>query len=369
MGSLNRIIGKQILVKILVEIYGLDAEEESRMRESTSEEGELRKIGKCTNFGELTFYCELVGYDIKTLNAATGKGSYMLKVGSKAVTVPYEAKKKETERKVELVLYKLKGLRGFFRRAAEVRLLRLKEEGKVSVGPCTPTANYPHPEILEDHIAMGYHQQGTCKPMCLVRRLFGSLENYATLKIFPPYIAKAMAENIPAGVTAYLQEKVGEIFGLDHCIVYHDGESTLKTETFNVINRVTDLAVNNFMKHAVSGTLPFKVVFSMNTGTEKELTENIGFFLDTLFEINKEEGIQLGAGKNNGSGQVKINIISAQVNKRFAEIENFIKEEKERVHIVDFGGIQLQETKPEYIIDPKFADYALKAFKNSVGDQ
>jgi hypothetical protein len=353
----------------MIEINRILGEEESEMRETPSEEGKMRKIAKCANFGELTFYCELVGYDIKTLNMATGKGSYMLKVGSKMVTVPYTSAKKETEKKVELVLYKLKGLRGFLRRAAETRLLRLKEDGKVLVGPCTPTANYPHPEILEDHVAMGYHLQGTCKPMCWVRRLFGSLENYATVKIFPPYIAKAMAENIPAGVTEYLQEKIGAIFGLDHCIVYNDGESTLKTEIFNIINRATDLAVNNFMKHAVSGTLPFKVVFSMTTGTEKELVENIGFFLDTLFEINTEEGIQLGAGKNNGSGQVKINVLSAQTNRRFVEIEKFIKEEKKQVHIVEFGGIQLQETKPEYIIEPKFADYALNAFKSSVGDQ
>jgi hypothetical protein len=363
------IIENKVLVKNMIENNSILNEEESKMRETPSEEGEMRKVAKCANFGEITFYCELVGYDIKTLNTATGKGSYMLKVGSKTVKVPYTSAKKEMEKKVELILYKLKGLRGFLRRAAETRLLRLKEEGKVPFGPCTPTANYPHPEILEDHVAMGYHLQGTCKPMCLVRRLFGSLENYAAVKIFPPYIVKAMAENIPTGVTEYLQEKIGEIFGLDHCIVYNDGESTLKTETFNIINRRTDLAVNNFMKHAVSGTLPFKVVFSMTTGTEKELIENIGFFLDALFEINTEEGIQLGAGKNNGSGLVKIKVLSAQTNRRFAEIETFIKEEEKHVRIVEFGGIQLQETKSEYIIDPKFAEYALNTFKGSVGDQ
>ncbi len=341
------------------------SEEESKMRESPSEGEKMRKTAKCANFGEITLYCELIGYDIKTLNTATGKGSYMLKVGSKTVTVPYTSAKKAMEKKIELVIYKLKGLRGLLRRAAETRLLRLKEGGKVPLGPCTPTANYPHTEILEDHVAMGYHLQGTCKPMCWVRRLFGSLENYATVKIFPPYIAKALAENIPAGVTEYLQGKIGEIFGLDHCIVYHDGESTLKTETFNIINRSTELAVNNFMKHTVSGTLPFKIVFSMTTGTEKELIENIGFFLDSLFEINT---VQLGAGKNNGSGQVRINVLSAQVNKRFTEIGKFIKEEKKLVHIVEFGGIQLQETKSEYLIDPKFADYALNTFKTSVGE-
>jgi len=349
----------------MIETNNILEEEEIKMRETHSEEGGMRKIAKCANFGEVTLYCELVGYDIKTLNAATGKGSYMLKVMSKTVTVPYSSAKKETERKVDLVLYKLKGLRGFLRRAAETRLLRLKEDDKVPMGPCCPTANYPHPEILEDHIAMGYHQQATCKPMCWVRRLYGSLENCATVKIVMPFLAKALAENIPTQVTEYLQDKIGEIFGLDYCIVYNGP----KTETFNIINRSTDLAVNNFMKHAVSGVLPFKVVFSMTTGTEKELVENVGFFLDTLFEINTEDGIQLGAGKANGSGQVRINVLCAQTNRRFAEIVPYIKEEKKRLHIVEFGNIQLQETKSEYVIDPKFADYALNTFKKSIGDQ
>lgn len=75
------------------------------MRESDLEEGTLRKIRKCANFVKVTFYCELAGYDIKTLNSAVSKGSYMLKVGSKTVTVPYTSVKKAMEKKVDITLY------------------------------------------------------------------------------------------------------------------------------------------------------------------------------------------------------------------------------------------------------------------------
>ena len=109
------------MVKNTIEINNILDEEESKMCETPSEEGKMRKIGKCANFGEVILDCELVGYDIKTLNTATGKGSYLLKVGSKTVTVPYTSAKKETEKWVELVLYKLKQfLQGFWYRVFNI---------------------------------------------------------------------------------------------------------------------------------------------------------------------------------------------------------------------------------------------------------
>jgi hypothetical protein len=36
-----------------------------------------------------------------------------------------------------------------------------------------------------------------------------------------------------------------------------------------------------------AGQFPFKVVFTSNSGTIKELVENIGFFIASLFEINE----------------------------------------------------------------------------------
>ena len=71
---------------------------ENKMRNDGSEDTEMRKTEKCANLVEVTFFCELAGYDLKTLNSATGKGSYMLKVGSKTLTVPYETAKKEMEK-------------------------------------------------------------------------------------------------------------------------------------------------------------------------------------------------------------------------------------------------------------------------------
>lgn len=339
---------------------------ESKMRNDESGDTEMRKTKKCANLVEVTFFCELVGYDLKTLNTATGKGSYMFKVGSKTLTVPYETAKKKREKNVPLTLYKIKGLRGFFRRAAEIRLLKLRSDGNVEMGPCTPTANYPHAEILEKHLEMGYHKQGSCKPMCFVNRLFGSLNHTASIKIYPPFIAKPMTENVPSKVNEYLDEKVGQIFGLDYCIVYHNGESTLKTETFNIINRTDEQAVNNFMKHAASGMFPFKIVFIGTMGQEQELLENIGFFIATLFEINGGK-VQLGADKNNGSGQVKIRIKNIKTNKKFAGIEKFVDAKEERIQFIEFCDIRLQESVIEYHINKTFGEYALKAFNTTIG--
>lgn len=171
---------------------------EDGLRKTKYKDSGLRKTEKCANIIEITFICELEGYNIKTLNSSTGKGSYLLKVGERTITIPYTSARKEIEKNFTLTLYKIKGLRGFLRRAAELRLLKLKAAGQIDLGPCTPTANYPHQEILDTHLAGGYHQQGTCNPMCMVRRLYGSLENFSSMKVFPPFIAKCNAENVPS---------------------------------------------------------------------------------------------------------------------------------------------------------------------------
>ncbi|NVM29408.1 MAG: hypothetical protein HWN65_11260 [Candidatus Helarchaeota archaeon] len=339
--------------------------EEDVMRKTESEEDVMRKTVKCANPVEITFFCELEGYDIKTLNSTTGKGSYMLKVGQRTVTVTYTSKRKEIDKNITLTLYKLKGFRGFLRRAAETRLLKLKTAGKVATGPCTPNANYPHQEILDAHLEMGYHRQGACNPKCLVRRIYGSLDYPASVKIFPPYIAKPKAENIPIPVTQYLDENVGAIFGFDYCIKYHNGESNLKVETFNIINRKTELAVNNFMKHVACGVFPFKVIFSLNSGTTRDLLENIGFFVATLFEINGGN-VQIGADKNNGSGQVKIKINDVRVNQKIPEVEKFVRSEETTTHLIEFGDTKLQDTVTEYVLAPSFAEHALETFTASL---
>jgi len=330
--------------------------EPRKMRKTESEETEMRKTEICAKPVEVTLYCELAGYDIKTLNMATGKGSYMLKVGKKTVVVPYTLKKKPKTKSIILMLYKMKGLRGLFRRAAERQLLELGQS------PCCPNANYPHQEILDRHVERGYHPQGSCKPVCLVKRLYGSLDQNASMRIFAPFIAKANAENIPSEVTEYLDTHMSQIFGSDHCIVYHNGETTLKVETFNIINRVTELAVNNFMKHTASGVFPFKVVFSMPPESGHELIENIGFFLASLHEINQENGVQIGADKNNGSGQVTIRVTDCKTSMKFPEVEKFVKVEQKREHIVEFCGVKLQGSKIEYTLDPTFGQYALDSF-------
>ncbi len=355
-----------ILVYILLMNMSIDTDKisskmEEKMRKKVSDESRMRKIEKCANPVEITFFCELEGYDIKTLNMSTGKGSYMLKAGERTVTVKYTSKRKEAEKKVTMTLYKMKGLRGFLRRAAETRLLKLKATGNVATGPCTPNPSYPHQEILDAHLEMGYHLQGSCNPKCMVRRIYGNLGYPAPIRIIPPYIAKPTTENLPTPVTRYLDENVGSIFGLDRSVQYHNGESTLKVETFNIINRKTDVAVNNFMKHTASGVFPFKMVFLLNSETPQELLKNVGFFIDTLFEVN-EGHVQLGADKSNGAGRVKINVTEARVNKKIPELEAFIKSEETSTHPVVFGGIELQNTTTEYILDPSFGKHALDTF-------
>jgi CRISPR/Cas system CSM-associated protein Csm3 (group 7 of RAMP superfamily) len=356
------------MVKNMVENDEIMESMEDEMRKTDFQDSGMRKTEKCANLIEITFICELEGYDIKTLNSSTGKGSYLLKVGERTVTIPYTSARKELEKNFTLTLYKIKGLRGFLRRAAELRLLKLKAAGQIDNGPCTPTSNYPHQEILDKHIAAGYHQQGTCHPMCMVRRLYGSLENFASVKIFPPFIAKCNAENIPSPVNQYLNENIGSIFGLDHCIVYHNGESTLKTETFNIINRVTELAVNNFMKHTTSGQFPFKVVFRSDSGSTIEMLENIGFFIASLFEINSGN-VQIGADKSKGSGQVKIKVKDIILSNKFPEVEEFVKAEEKKMHLVEFGDLRIQEETTAYSLDPSFGDYALKAFTTILGQK
>lgn len=337
-------------------------EKEDQTRKVVSESTEMRKTDKCAKSLEITFYCDLVGYDIKTLNAATGKGSYMLKAGEQTVIVPYSGQGGIKEKKVVLTLYKVKGLRGLLRRAAEVHLLALKEAGKVTMGPCTPNANYPHQEIIDDHVELGYHLQGTCTPMCLVRRLYGSLDYAATIRVFPPYIAKPSAENIPLPVHEYLASNICSIFGLEDGIIYHNGESTLKVETCNIINRKTEIAVNNFMKHSANGVFPFRVTFRLGSETPKELLQRIGFFLASLTEINDENGLQLGADKNNGSGQVKINVRNFKSNIKFPDIEKFVKTEKIRERVTKFGNLELKNSITEYYLDPLFGPYVIDLF-------
>jgi len=336
------------------------SELKEEMRKIVSDESKMRKIEKCANPVEITFFCELEGYDIKTLNMATGKGSYMLKVGERTVPVTYTSKRKELTKNIRVALYKFKGFRGFLRRAAEARLLKLKVAGDVEMGPCTPNTNYPHQEILDAHLEMGYHLQGSCTPKCMVRRIYGSMDLPASVKIIPPYIAKPTGENIPTPVTEYLDREIGNIFGLD-CVQYHNGESTLKVEVFNIINRATETAVNNFMKHVASGVFPFKVVFSLSSGTVQELLENVGFFIDTLFEVNGAH-VQLGADKNNGSGRVKIAVTEARINQKIPEVEKFIKSKETSMEQVVFGGTKLKNTTTEYILDPSFATHTLEAF-------
>ncbi|MHA1263807.1 MAG: hypothetical protein ACTSRS_01100 [Candidatus Helarchaeota archaeon] len=290
----------------------------------------------------------------------------MLKVGQRVVIAKYTGKGGKKEKAVTLSLYKLKGLRGLLRRSSEVALLRLRKTGLVNMGPCTPNANYPHDEILQEHIDMGYHLQGSCNPMCYVRRLYGSLGHPGALTLFPPYIAKPTAENIPLSITKYLEENIAIIFGMNG-IVFHNGESTLKVETFNIINRKTEQAVNNFMKHLISGTFPFKVIFKFTDGTLPEFFEMIGFFLTSLYEINGHLGLQLGADKSNGSGRVTIQIKRALANQHLPELEPFITTKIEHSRMVQFGAHELHQVWAEYQLADPFGAYALECFKTAVG--
>ncbi len=339
----------------------ISSESKEEMRKSAPDESKMRKIEKCANPVEITFFCELEGYDIKTLNSTTGKGSYMLKVGQRSVNVQYTSKRVTKTKKIDLVLYKLKGLRGLLRRAAEARLFR---HGK---SPCCPTPSFPHEEILEKHLEMGYHPQGGCKPMCMVRRLYGSMYTPASIKIFPPYIAKATAENIPAEVNQYLNTHIATIFGFDHGIVYHNGEVTLKVETFNIINRRTETAVNNFMKHLANGVFPFKVVFSLNSMTGKELIENIGFFIASLYEINRSNGIQIGADRTSGSGRVKISVKDLKINQKIPLIEQFVKAEKKQEYSIKFRDVEIEDSITDFYLNSAFGKYAINAFNATMG--
>jgi len=129
---------------------------------------------------------------------------------------------------------------------------------------------------------------------------------------------------------------------------------------------MTELAVNNFMKHATSGRFPFKVVFISDSETIKELLENIGFFIASLFEIN-EGHVQIGADKSKGSGQVKIKVKNIISNKKFPEIEEFVKSEEKELHFIEFGDLQIQEDTIVYSLDPSFGEFALKTFTSILG--
>jgi CRISPR/Cas system CSM-associated protein Csm3 (group 7 of RAMP superfamily) len=356
------------LAKKLSVTQDLTELKDGQMRQTGSGDAEMRKSEKCANPVEITFFCELIGNDIKTLNSSVGKGSYMLKVGQRTVRLPYTSKGKKTTKNVTVSLYKFKGLKGLLRRAAEALLLKLKAEGKAGLGPCAPAASYPHEETLDEHKKRGYHEQGSCNPMCMVRRLYGSMYTTASIKVRPPYIAKATLENLPVEISQYLDECIGVIFGIDHGVTFHNGESTLKVETFNIINRVTEQAVNNFMKHSASGTFPFKVVFNWNSGTLQEFQENIGFFIASLHEINKENGIQIGADKNNGSGQVKICVTQAKLNNNIPELKPFVKAEEDRAHCIEFCGQKIENSIKEFILDPKFGEQVINAFNATIGN-
>jgi len=332
-----------------------------QMRNASTEKGVVRETQKCATAEVLTLCCDLIGYDIKTLNSTTGKGSYMLKIGQKKVTVPYTSARKQGEKTVTMALYKLKGLRGLLRRAAELRLLRLKEAGKVAQGPCAPSAHYPHEELLEQHIELGYHPQGSCHPRCFIHRLYGALDRAATVTLFPPYIAKATVENLPAGVTAYLDAHIEELFGLEDCVVFHNGEAMLKTEVFNIINRATEQAVNNFMKHNASGRFKFKVVFMQEPEGIPAVLENLGFFLTTLFEINAGR-VQLGSCRSSGAGRVQVRVLGVQTPQKVAEFDPYIQEEIKHSFRLECGPLALEECVTRYVLNPTLLKHAYEAF-------
>ncbi|MHA1321781.1 MAG: hypothetical protein ACTSRL_03205 [Candidatus Helarchaeota archaeon] len=338
------------------------------MRNSKVEENGMCKSQNCASMEVLSLCCEMSGYDIKPLNSTTGKGSYMLKAGQKKVPVPYASSKKDGVKNVTITLYKIKGLRGFLRRAAELRILQLKAAGKIAQGPCTPTANYPHKELLEQHLKLGYHAQGSCHPRCMVHRLYGGLDHPAAVKIFSPYIAKATVENLPVKVNTYLTEHIEELFGLESCLVYHNGDSALKTEVFNIINRANGLAVNNFMKHMSNGQFKFKVDFTLGSGGIQELLENLGFFLTTLFDVNSGR-VQLGSDKTNGAGRVKIRILGIRATQRLAEFEPFIQSEVKLQSTLECGSLILEETTTEYLLEPAFLQYAYDTFNKWMESQ
>ncbi len=340
--------------KVLIEY------QEEKMRKSESDDGKMRKSGKCANLLEVTLSCELVGYDIKTLNTATGKGSYMLKVGQRAIEVPYMSKMKSKTKKVTLIIYKMKGLRGLLRRAGENYLINLGRS------PCCPNANYPHQEILDQHLEMGYHPQGSCKPVCMIKRVYGALDQRASIRLSFPFIVKVNEENIPSEVNSYIESHIDQIFGPNRCFVYHNGESTLKTETFNIINRATEQAVNNFMKHTASGTFPFRVVFAANAERGKDLIENIGFFLSSLKEINRENGLQIGADKTNGSGQVEVRVIDCKTNLTVPELEEYVTAERTSTQTIEFCGEKLENVKKDYALAPSLGQYAIESFNTHV---
>ncbi|TFF86809.1 MAG: hypothetical protein EU551_00485 [Promethearchaeota archaeon] len=323
---------------------------------------DMRKSRKCANLIQIVLNCEFMGNDIKPLNSSTGKGSYLLKLGTKKVDVPY----KKSERHITLSLYKIKGLRGFLRHAAEKRLLKLKEEGKTLMGPCTPNANYPNKDILEQHLKMGYHEQGSCNPHCFMRRMYGSLDTIATVEVFPTYIAKADNSNIPNEIEKYIEENISDIFNMGECIIYSNDDTVLKTETCNIINRKTNLAVNNFMKHIISGVFPFKVVFNCQEGDIDGLLENIGFFITSLMEINSGK-VKLGADKRSGSGRVKVRINSVITNYNGDEFKEFVSQEKENKREIGIGDLIYEEKETSYILSDEFMIHSIEMFNKKFG--
>ncbi|MFW9879513.1 MAG: hypothetical protein ACFFG0_41080, partial [Candidatus Thorarchaeota archaeon] len=273
------------------------------IRKSNIEKVEMRKYENQFN---ITLNAQLSGYDLKPLNSTTGKGSYTIKLGEKTLLVPY----KNGERKVVLLLYKLKGL-NYLRRAAELRLFKLISEGKNIQGPCCPNANYPKKEQLEEHIKWGYHEQGSCAPKCYINRVFGSLDEPSSINIIPPIIAKPSSDKLPNEMAEYLENNLDDILNMD-CAVFHNGTSNIKSEVFNIIDRTKETAINNYMKHSVNGVFPFKLIFHGTVGNEEILMENIGFFIDSLFEVNSGN-VKIGSCRNRGTGFTNIDILSFEV--------------------------------------------------------
>jgi len=298
---------------------------------------------------KITILCELEGPDIKPLNDATMKGNYMLKIGERTLDIPND----KSTKSITLSLYKMKGLRGFLRRACETRIFELLYQGFSIIPPCTPNAMYPHEEILQAHLTMGYHIQGSCKENpCFIYRLFGGLERISSITITPPIIAKSNSERLPTKAQEYLKEHITDLLHINTA-VFSTGDAALKTETFNIINRDTDNAVNNYMKHNLSGVFKFTVDFIGHINEHESVYENIGFFIDSIFQINNGS-VQLGAMKRSGSGRVNIGLCFAESNRKFESLTAFITEEIRNKTEVKVGSRILTNIQPKYALSHEF---------------
>ncbi|TFF85392.1 MAG: hypothetical protein EU551_04115 [Promethearchaeota archaeon] len=331
------------------------------MGECANHDSDPRKGVNCANHFTITLHCELIGYDLKPLNSTTQKGNYMLKIGQKVVEIPIGKKSKS----VRLTLYKMKSLRGFLRRACERRIFELIYQGKSINSPCTPNAHYPNDEILQEHLDLGYHVQGSCKEdPCFIYRLFGGLDRISSITITSPIIAKSTSERLSAKVQEYLKDNISDLLHLD-TVVLNSGDASLKVEIFNIINRHTENAVNNFMKHTLSGNFIFKIVFTSFPEKFKQTMENIGFLIDSLFEINNGS-VQLGADRKSGAGFVTMNIIGAEANRDIEGLKQYIIDEKNIENDIMVGSLVFKNRRINYILSDDFLKKSHELFMKSI---